>query len=180
MLQGWFRDLVPDFLKGRQNDFVRLEESGSVVGPGPMVLLYDVPSAIDDEEFRDMVSDGAAIQDCILHRINIGEPELTLGSDFSALLDMPMKQALEQLASSQSAQFAVAQGGAPSNGILFFSGFSNTAMMDVYKIMSQEIYQETGGTNAVACAKAVPNAMQKPLRQVFDEINGDHQDALSQ
>jgi hypothetical protein len=56
--------------------------------------------------------------------------------------------------------------------ILFFSGFRNDEMMATYRIMASEIYQESGGW--VACAKAVPNAMHKSLRQVLEEISGDH------
>ena len=51
-------------------------------------------------------------------------------------------------------------------------------MLAVYNLLGDEIYQETGGQAVVACAKAVPNAMAKPLRQVLDEIAGDHQDAM--
>ena len=65
-----------------------------------------------------------------------------------------------------------------TNGVLFFSGFTNPEMMAVYQIMADEIYQETGGRNNVACAKAVPNAMHKPLGQVLEEICGDHQQAI--
>jgi hypothetical protein len=63
--------------------------------------------------------------------------------------------------------------------VLYFSGFRNQEMMNVYNILGKEIYEETGGQSNAACAKAVPNAMQKPLRQVFDEICGDHSNAIA-
>ena len=51
--------------------------------------------------------------------------------------------------------------------------------MTVYNILGKEIYDETAGQSTPACAKAVPNAMSKPLRQVLDEIAGDHKDAMA-
>jgi len=51
-------------------------------------------------------------------------------------------------------------------------------MMDTYRIMVNEIYAETGGAHWPACAKAVPGAMGKSLRQVISEILGDHADAM--
>jgi hypothetical protein len=52
-------------------------------------------------------------------------------------------------------------------------------MMETYSIIGKEIYEETGGSLIPACAKAVENAMGKPLRQVLDEISGDHEDVMS-
>lgn len=69
---------------------------------------------------------------------------------------------------------------APRPVLLMFSGFPRDAeMMAVYNVLGQEIYKETQGHGGTpACAKAVPNAMTKPLRQVVNEIAGDHQDAI--
>jgi len=61
--------------------------------------------------------------------------------------------------------------------VLLFSGFTNAEMLATYNILGPELYQETG--RPVACAKAVPNALRKPLRQVLDEIAGDHRDAMT-
>jgi hypothetical protein len=63
--------------------------------------------------------------------------------------------------------------------VIYFSGISNAEMMATYRIISGEIYEETGGAANAACAKAVPPAMDKPLRQVIEEITGDHLDAIS-
>jgi hypothetical protein len=62
--------------------------------------------------------------------------------------------------------------------VLYFSGVTNTEMMDTYKIIANEIYAETNSRHWPACAKAVPAAMKKPLRQVIGEISGDHADAM--
>ena len=62
--------------------------------------------------------------------------------------------------------------------VLLFSGFMNDEMMSAYNIIGPEIYEETGGVSNPACAKAVPNAMEKPLFQVIEEISGDHADAM--
>ena len=68
---------------------------------------------------------------------------------------------------------------AASCPVILFSGFVHAEMMTVYNLLGQQIYEETGGQRVAACAKAVPIAMQKPLRQVLDEITGDHLDAIS-
>ena len=62
--------------------------------------------------------------------------------------------------------------------VLYFSGVTNTEMMDTYKIIANEIYAETNSRHGPACAKAVPAAMKKPLRQLIGEISGDHADAM--
>lgn len=62
--------------------------------------------------------------------------------------------------------------------VLYFSGVTNTEMMDTYKIIANEIYAETNSRFWPACAKAVPAAMKKPLRRVIGEISGDHADAM--
>jgi len=65
--------------------------------------------------------------------------------------------------------------------VFFFSGFRNDEMMAVYDLLGKELYEEMGRGGTVpppACAKAVPNAMSKPLRQVLEEISGDHRDAM--
>ena len=47
------------FLKKREGDFIKIESSDDVYGPGPMILLWHVPSGITDEEIRDMIEDEA-------------------------------------------------------------------------------------------------------------------------
>jgi len=46
-----------DFFTSRENDFIKLE-STSTYGPGPILILYNVPSGILDEEIQDMIDDG--------------------------------------------------------------------------------------------------------------------------
>jgi hypothetical protein len=196
---SWFQDLIPEFLQKREGDFVRLDESAKVYGPGPMVVLYNVPSTIADDEFRDMIADGTTpdcAKRCVLHRIDhcytgprTGSREESSSSAAAdkrvSLLALSVEEALQKIQKDPSMPPTLAEKNAEEsttalsqNGVLFFSGFSNTDMLAVYKIMADEIYQETGGQNNVACAKAVPNAMQKPLGQVLDEICGDHQQAV--
>lgn len=62
--------------------------------------------------------------------------------------------------------------------IVYCSGIQNEEMMNVYRIIAREIYEETGGTAQAACAKFVPGARKKPLTQIIEEISGDHQEAL--
>jgi hypothetical protein len=105
------------------------------------------------------------------------------------LLDLPLQDALERVvvvASQSSAAttpdttLSTDAGILSTCPVLLFSGFSNKEMMAAYNIIAEEIHQETAGQAMAACAKAVPNAMQKQLRQVLEEISGDHQNALKQ
>ena len=64
--------------------------------------------------------------------------------------------------------------------VLYFSGVSNKEMMDTYNIIANEIYAETNGVHWPACAKVVRPALDKSLRQVLEEISGDHADAMRQ
>jgi len=180
-------------------------------GPGPAVLLYNVPDAIDDEEVLEMLSDGAPTatsKGIALERIAATD----LGSDgdevASSLVDLSLKDALEVVTqrkkSSSPASTKNAFGiQAPKQGafaiqapaqqspstetgspVAIFSGFSNTEMMASYNILGEEIYKETAGYGGpgmyLACATAVPNAMEKQLRQVLMEISGDHAEAMKQ
>mmetsp|Transcript_22020 Transcript_22020/g.32703 ORF Transcript_22020/g.32703 Transcript_22020/m.32703 type:complete len:276 (-) Transcript_22020:234-1061(-) len=186
-----------DFLKNRSNDFVKLDSSKEEYGPGPLLLLYNVPSGIEDAEFRDMVEDGApratasSAGGVVVRRLMKGDKKE------SSLLDASLSEALEDIAKqgkeveggeAKSLGIIDQFGTIPSPGeevsassgspVLFFSGFSNSEMMDTYRIIASEIYEESGRTLSAACAKAVPNAMNKPLIQVLEEISGDHADAM--
>jgi len=50
-----------DFFKTRENDFIKLDESQDTFGPGPLVLLYNIPNGIEDEEIDAMLQDGAPV-----------------------------------------------------------------------------------------------------------------------
>ena len=94
------------------------------------------------------------------------EEESTIG----AAASVPFSQAPSQISSQPPPQE-----GSP---VVIFSGFTNGEMMDSYNILGEELYKETlsayGKGQYLACATAVPNAMKKPLRQVLEEISGDH------
>lgn len=179
---GWMDNFVPDFLKQRDGDFVKLDENDCAFGPGPLLIMYDAPDTIDDEEICDMMHDEAPdVGQCQIFRI-------TSSSSYSSysLLDLSLRDALEQISSGRSNLDVTAISNSEANEspqeslipVLFFSGFRNSDMMAIYNILGKEIYQETAGQSTPACAKAVPNAMMKPLRQVLSEITGDHQDAI--
>lgn len=169
-------DKISNFLENREGDFVKLEESEKEYGPGPLLLLYNVPSGIDDTEIQDILSDGAPVayrKQCRVYRFS---------GDDNKLLDLPLGEGLETIlrasgptTSQMETAAATITSGVP---VLFFSGFQNDEMMAIYNILGQEIYEESGGQASPACAKAVANAMGKPLRQVLEEISGDHKDAM--
>ncbi|KAL7559072.1 hypothetical protein ACA910_018423 [Epithemia clementina (nom. ined.)] len=177
------------FLESRGNDFVKLDETDQdIVGPGPMLILYRVPSGIGNDEIQDMIHDGAPrayAQKAKIVRI-VDDND----SDTNTILSLSLKQALERLAGTNdksatpenegdklAAAGAAAGTTTTTTPVLYFSGFRNDEMMNVYNILGREVYQESG--LAAACAKAVPNAMAKPFRQVLEEICGDHQDAMA-
>jgi hypothetical protein len=164
-------DSISSFLHDREGDFVKLEDSESAFGPGPLLLLYNVPDGIEKEEFMDMLSDGAP------QASKRGVVIASITSSDAKLLDIPLSDALEQVIKGVvTTTPTLDQTKCP---VLFFSGFRNDEMMETYSIIGKEIYEETGGSLIPACAKAVENAMGKPLRQVLDEISGDHEDVMS-
>lgn len=166
-------DSLSNFLNKREGDFVKLEDSGMAFGPGPLVLVYGIPAGIDDNEIQDMITDGAptaAKKKAKVIRLTENDSNV-LDLSLQSALDGLTEESLEATQSSETPVFAVP--------VLFFSGFENNEMMAVYNILGREIYEETSGQASAACAKAVPNAMEKPLRQVLDEISGDHRDAMA-
>ena len=169
-------DSLSNFLDDRGGDFIKLEDS-ETFGPGPALLLFNIPSNILDDELIDMLSDGAPRAS----RKGISMARLRSGDD---ILSKSLKDALQAIVEqpkSISTDVLSTDGGLLSNcPVLLFSGFSNGEMMESYKIIAGEIYQETAGNSNAACAKAVPNSMEKQLRQVLEEISGDHQDAMKE
>ncbi|KAL7546305.1 hypothetical protein ACHAWF_009634 [Thalassiosira exigua] len=177
-----------NFLSSREGDFVPLDRGDDEsFGPGPLVLMYAVPSSMDDDEIWDMVEDGMPRRDggsVIVRRIAGMDAD---GSRGDALLDRTVGGALDE---------AMAKGGSRPSGdaavnpsavesieggpcpVLYFSGVTNAEMMETYRIVANEIYEETGGVHWPACAKVVRPAMEKSLRQVLTEISGDHADSM--
>lgn len=175
-------DSLSNFLSNRQGDFVKLDVSSDVAfGPGPLLIAYNIPAGIANDEIHDMIADGAPQafnQKCQIRRVS---------NQDATILDLSLEQALQGLAtgtlsSSSLVGVEASTGSTPGVShvpVLFFSGFQNDEMLAVYNILASEIYQEMGGQQSAACAKAVPNAMGKPLRQVLEEISSDHKDALA-
>ena len=165
-------DSLSNFLKDRDGDFVKLDASAVAFGPGPLLIAYGIPDGIDDEEIQDMISDGApraAKTGCKVCRVSEQDGNV---------LDLSLEEALQGLTSGSLVASSGTNAKILNVPVLFFSGFQNEDMLAVYNILGREIYEETGGQSAAACAKAVPNAMGKPLRQVLEEISGDHKDAM--
>ena len=171
-------DSISSFLENREGDFVKLEDSGTAVGPGPLLLLFNLPPSIgiENDEYQDMVEDGAPnafAQGVIIAHISSSNAEI---------LDKPLSEALEQIVGEKGIGGGMDQSSSfekDKSSVLFFSGFANEEMMATYNIIGKELYEESGGAVTPACAKAVVNAMEKPLRQVLDEISGDHEEAMS-
>ena len=177
-----------NFLDSREGDFIPLEKDDSDnYGPGPLILVYAVPQSMDNEELLDMIEDGMPNR----NRNDINMQRLTsmdkngFGGD-NELLDVTVEEALNlamDLCSSSSSGTTIAPIVTPAVSteqtpcpVLYFSGVSNTEMMDSYNIIANEIYEET--LYWPACAKVVPPAMNKSMRQVLTEISGDHEEAM--
>jgi len=199
-LVDYFRE---KFLDSRDGDFIPLEQSDDTVfGPGPLILMYAIPNSIEDEELHDMVQDGmpqrvvvregggSSSSSVIIRRIS-GIDENGSGGD-EELLDASVGEALNKVM-GESMQSSNIRSTAKYPGdmivvssseqvgpcpVLYFSGVSNTEMMETYRIIANEIYQETNGLHWPACAKVVRPAMEKSLRQVLSEISSDHADAM--
>ncbi|KAL3796900.1 hypothetical protein HJC23_008853 [Cyclotella cryptica] len=185
-----------DFLNSRQGDFIPLRSSDddAPYGPGPLILMYAVPKSMDDDEMRDMAADGMPdVKGVVIRRIegvalDGDEGRNTKGDD---LLDLTVQEALDAAFNEGSklvtpikeyntAVVSTQQQHSENDPcpVLYFSGVTNSQMMSTYRIMANEIYEETNGIHWPACAKVVKPAMQKSLRQVLMEISGDHADAM--
>ena len=190
-LQMGLLDFVQNnFLDNRENDFIPLEKTNEqVFGPGPLIMIYAVPATIQNDELLDMIEDGMpqrSRDEVIIQRL-VGMDKNGEGGDVD-YLDCTVEDALDKaMKSSDSSDSggissstsivssAIEQGPCP---VLYFSGVTNSEMMDTYNIIANEVYEETGGVHWPACAKVVPPAMKKSMRQVLTEISGDHQDAM--
>jgi hypothetical protein len=160
------RESIAGFLQNTQKDFVKLDDGEAAFGPGPSILLYQVTLGVTDEEIQDMVEDAAPIahrKGCRLCRVT------------DDLMDMSLEEALNKVTSGKVQLSANEMTTTAPIPVLLFSGFQNDEMLNVHTVLSNEIYEETAGQSLAACAKAVPNAMQKSCRQVLEEISGDHQ-----
>ena len=185
-----------------EGDFVKLDEmNDSFTGPGPVVLLYRIPGRIDEEEVLDMLSDGApkatskGISIALLTDKNDDDDDddasslliddLSLGEALKTVMNNRPKGAAKRLPPPPPLAASGFGSDSSSSGspVALFSGFSNSEMMESFNILGQEVFREAMSTQGkgqyLACATAVPNAMNKPLRQVLDEISGDHADAMA-
>jgi hypothetical protein len=178
-------DSISNFLSSRQGDFVKLDDSLQAFGPGPLLLLYKAPEQILDDEIHDMLADEAPrafAKGITLSRLNDKNGLLLQETMEVALNQLILKgknKPKKDIRITVTPDMTIAPlskwQGCP---VLLFSGFDNKEMMQVYNVLGRELYQATGGATA-ACAKAVPNAMTKPLSQVLEEISSDHSDAMS-
>eukprot|EP00816_Leptocylindrus_hargravesii_P003770 CAMPEP_0196817582 /NCGR_PEP_ID=MMETSP1362-20130617/61515_1 /TAXON_ID=163516 /ORGANISM="Leptocylindrus danicus, Strain CCMP1856" /LENGTH=256 /DNA_ID=CAMNT_0042195341 /DNA_START=94 /DNA_END=864 /DNA_ORIENTATION=+ len=184
-------DKFSSFLNDRGTDFVKLDKkSDDLIGPGPAILIVNCPAGIVDDELRDMISDGVTSVPygaVTFRRIDtddetdekiLGETVLKVFEDIAASSDHDDKDSI-RMAGVISKSRDVLRSYASSVPVIYFSGISNTEMIDTYNIIAQEIYNETGGAADAACAKLVKPAFDKSLRQVIDEITGDHLDAIN-
>ncbi|CAB9507709.1 expressed unknown protein [Seminavis robusta] len=179
-------------LTGKDNqegDFINLNDAQDAqeYGPGPLVVLYNIPEGVLNEEVQDMMADGAPLasgKGITLYRIRVDDEASNQQRD--PVLSMAMKDALEGIADGKlTDQYTPAAApttttnnivGMPPIVLALFSGFRNDEMLQAYQILASEVYQEA--QIEPACAKAVPNAMDKPLQQVIEEIGGDHREAM--
>jgi len=189
------------FLNDREGDFIPLDKESdeNTVGP-PVLVLYAVPNSIDDDEFRDMVADGMPGRKVVV--VSTWEKEVMIqrlegmdenGEGGDELLDFSVQDALNRMVQDAKTTTAATSLSRPSLStpvvtsategpcpVLYFSGVTNKEMMDTYNIIANEIYAETNGVHWPACAKVIPPALDKSLRQVLSEISGDHADAMKQ
>ena len=177
-----------NFLDKREGDFIPLETNKDVFGPGPLIVMYAVPNTIQNDELLDMIEDGMPqrTRDEIVIQRLVGMDKNGEGGDVD-YLDCTVEEALDKAMKSNGSSdsggispsvpivSSADQGPCP---VLYFSGVTNSEMMDTYNIIANEVYEETGGVHWPACAKVVPPAMKKSMRQVLTEISGDHEDAM--
>eukprot|EP00560_Eucampia_antarctica_P007916 CAMPEP_0197825688 /NCGR_PEP_ID=MMETSP1437-20131217/2735_1 /TAXON_ID=49252 ORGANISM="Eucampia antarctica, Strain CCMP1452" /NCGR_SAMPLE_ID=MMETSP1437 /ASSEMBLY_ACC=CAM_ASM_001096 /LENGTH=195 /DNA_ID=CAMNT_0043425799 /DNA_START=150 /DNA_END=737 /DNA_ORIENTATION=- len=168
---------ISSFIRERTGDFVKLENSDDEFGPGPVILLYGCPSSIPDDELMDMIADGAPLATQKHGKVMFGR----ILSNDDTMLDSTVLDVLQRVTQGRTTTIDESTTiiTAVPFPVIYFSGISNTEMMQTYNIVAEEIFKETGGIAKSACAKAVEPAMGKTLREVIDQITGDHQDAVS-
>lgn len=166
-----------DFFKSRENDFVKLETT-TAFGP-PVIILYNVPNGILNDEIQDMIEDGT---NSLVQFTRIDS------KDLDWIGQMSVQEVLDRVESNDSdfrknvdKSSSTSRPTSRSNiPILYFSGIPNEAMLQTYNIIAREIYEESGGVLNAACAKAVEPAMKKPFCKLIEEISGDHADATQE
>jgi hypothetical protein len=165
-----------DFFQSREDDFVKLETT-SIFGPGPLIIMYNIPNGLLDDEIQDMITDGApqasksksgGVRIQRLYPMELEDPKMR---------DLTVQQVLEQSIDDNN-EAAVGIVEPNVSPILYFSGISNTEMMETYNIIAREVYEESNGTMTAACAKVVEPAMEKNFSQLVEEISGDHAAAM--
>jgi len=142
---------ISSFLNNREGDFVKLESSEAVNGPGPCIILYGCPPGITNEEIKDMISDGAPSASS-----NNGGVVLRRITASSFLLNRTVLEALEEVVvegSSYGFDDSKDPGEQPICPVIYFCGISNDEMMATYKIISSQIYEETQGLSKAACTR---------------------------
>ena len=176
-----------DFFKSRENDFVKLNDSQDVFGLGPLIILYNIPNEIQNDEIQDMIQDGAPLASASSKGKGNGNGVLTrriYPSDLTTTYkDATVEQVLSkvQTLGNESESSGTCTVGIPDPScvpILYFSGMANQEMMQTYNIIAREIHDETQGRVNAACAKLVEPALNKSFRQLVEEIGGDHADAM--
>ena len=182
-------NIFGSFLNDRKGDFVKLDRDDSdVFGPGPALLLVDCPKGISTEEIRDMVEDGApnasSKEGVFIHRVVTSNKTVNV-EEKDSIFDKNVRDVFELIVENKlysnealNAFDSVISSSIDIVPLLYFSGFSNKEMLETYKIISREIFEETGGTARPACAKFVQPAAFKSLQQVIEEVRGDHRDAI--
>eukprot|EP00429_Kryptoperidinium_foliaceum_P003886 CAMPEP_0176027888 /NCGR_PEP_ID=MMETSP0120_2-20121206/13680_1 /TAXON_ID=160619 /ORGANISM="Kryptoperidinium foliaceum, Strain CCMP 1326" /LENGTH=234 /DNA_ID=CAMNT_0017361093 /DNA_START=26 /DNA_END=730 /DNA_ORIENTATION=- len=170
-----------DFFRERKGDFMKLEDSDEEYGPGPALIFYNVPQGIQDEELVDMLRDGAP--KAIKKGVSLSRMDTSTTNDW---MDLSLEDALKKVVRT-SKDPRTREGPDPlttdagllaTTPVLFFSGFTKSEMLATFQIISHEVHKETQGRLSVACAMAVANAMEKPLRQVLLEVSGDHLEVM--
>jgi hypothetical protein len=179
--------IFDSFFQSRSNDFIKLDSSSQdTIGPGPMILLYNIPHGIDDEEISGMIKDGAPLA-CASKKgvafMRIYPEDVKEGDYKDKSVIQVLKKALPLATTTNTAtaptEMKLKTVDPSSSPILYFSGMSNSEMMQTYKIIARELYHETEGRANAACAKVVEPAFEKSFGQLVEEISGDHDDAMS-
>jgi len=164
-----------DFLKSRGGQFLKIDSSRDSK-PFGIVSIFLKGVNIPLSEIKDVIQESAPLA------WERGIPV------FRIRPDCPVDYLLED------ALNAISKGSGPSSSpiflcddyivdnsvevpIILFSGLENDVVRAVSRSLVQRIYATTGQRAAVA--KVVPPAMKKSLRQLFDEISGDHIEAIA-
>lgn len=174
IVESQFSNPFMDFIKSRGGQFLKMDSSRDI-GPFGTVSILLEGISVPLSDIKEVIQESAPLA------WEKGIPVFRIRPDCPG--DYLLEDALDVIlkgSPSSSPMFLPDDFIVEDNEevpIILFSGLENDVVRAVSRSLVRYIYATTGQRTAVA--KVVPPAMKKSLRQLFDEISGDHIEAMA-